>query len=93
MQILGYIIQLTDKDDSLPLPDTIPDNFLVAEDDYDDATGDAGGGASHGITTGAPKTLIDKLDDILRGMGVSEETLENVHTEMKKELAALVDKA
>ncbi|KAF8149916.1 hypothetical protein B0H34DRAFT_667269 [Crassisporium funariophilum] len=34
-QILGYILQLTDKDETTPIPEQFPQDFLVSDVDYD----------------------------------------------------------
>jgi hypothetical protein len=83
---LGYILQLTNKDESSPLPADIPFVF-PDEDEEEEVEGDK---PARGVET---KTLIQKFDDVLKEIGISDEKLEEIHGEIKKELSAIVEGA
>jgi hypothetical protein len=79
-------LQLTNKDESSPLPADIPFVF-PDEDEEEDVEGDK---PARGVET---KTLIQKFDDVLKEIGISDEKLEEIHGEIKKELSAIVEGA
>ncbi|KAF7300633.1 ZnMc domain-containing protein [Mycena chlorophos] len=46
-QILGYMMQKLDTDETTPMPAQLPDNFFIPDDEYNNAV--AGGGAENGV--------------------------------------------
>lgn len=37
VQILGYMLQFTDNDETTPVPEQLPEGFLLKDEDYDDS--------------------------------------------------------
>ncbi|KAI0071193.1 hypothetical protein K474DRAFT_1712673 [Panus rudis PR-1116 ss-1] len=91
-QILGYVMQLTDRDATVPMPKTLPSGFLIPDSDYDvgiDGTNE-GNGPQHGLGP-APlpvtaKPLREEIDEILKGEGVDDATRRRVFGAVTEEL-------
>ncbi|KAK6980755.1 ZnMc domain-containing protein, partial [Favolaschia claudopus] len=71
-QILGYMIQLADPDQTKLMPATLPTNFFIPDDDYNKGV-EGGGGPDHTINPGGPKAdaptiTQDKLREMLDKM-------------------------
>ncbi|KAK7006414.1 hypothetical protein R3P38DRAFT_3602598 [Favolaschia claudopus] len=71
-QILGYMIQLADPDQTKLMPATLPANFFIPDDDYNKGV-EGGGGPDHTVNPGGPKAAAptitqDKLREMLDKM-------------------------
>ncbi|KAK6980654.1 ZnMc domain-containing protein [Favolaschia claudopus] len=71
-QILGYMIQLADPDQTKLMPATLPTNFFIPDDEYNKGV-EGGGGPDHTINPGgskadAPTITQDKLREMLDKM-------------------------
>lgn len=53
-KILGYMLQLTDNDETTVVSDKLPDGFLLSDADYDSAFDDKKAGKSVNPTTADP---------------------------------------
>ncbi|KAJ7017650.1 hypothetical protein C8F04DRAFT_1332481 [Mycena alexandri] len=58
-QILGYMIQLADPDQTTVMEKTLPANFFIPDDEYNKVVEDGGNGPDHGLNPGGPNKSVE----------------------------------
>ena len=92
MQILGYILQRLDPDQTTNMPQTLPPDFFIPDADYDAATRDTGDERARGLdqTPEAPSAvLLRDLDAALKKSNASTKTMNAVRDVVKKDFDVL----
>ena len=88
-QILGYILQRTDADQTGAMPRQLPQDFFIPDADYDAATGGLGGDPARGINAGGDESssaaFFTSIDNILKKANASSSTINAVHAAVGKE--------
>ena len=83
-QLLGYIMQLTDNDETEQMPRVLPKDFFIPDSDYDSTIGANTFNAM--LSEPPPKvSLFDQVENILRDNNVRESAIKDALGSMKKE--------
>lgn len=81
-------MQLTENDKSTGIPDEIPDDFLIPEEEYDKMTG----GPAHAPQPVPHDPLVEQIHALLKQANVPKETLSSVRDAVQKELNDVIAK-
>lgn len=85
-QILGYIMQLTEKDTTTEFPDELDENFLVPDDVYGKTIG---GDKQHAPKPVASDPLAEQIHNLLKQADVPQHTLQSVKAALQSSLEDL----
>lgn len=82
-QILGYIMQLTEKDSTTEFPDELDETFLVPDDVYAKTVA---GDKQHGTKPVASDPLAEQIHNLLKQADVPQHTLQSVKNALQNSL-------